>query len=327
MDNRAKTIVLDTNVILHDAGCIYNFEQNNIIIPITVIEELDKFKKGNDDINVQARQFLRELDQIVQEDDTEEGSNLGDCLGKIKVVLEPSKNLLANRLTGCSADHKILNIALCLKDNSANEVVLITKDTNLRMKAKAFGLKSLDYVMDKVKECDTLYSGKRVVDNIDQTTINKLYQEGQITQEEANIPDPIANENIIAQMGSSSAMMVYEQRSETYHKINKTNAFGINGRNVEQIFALQALTNDNISLVTLAGLAGSGKTLLALAAALECRSRYRQILLARPVVPLSNKDMGFLPGDIDAKIDPYMQPLWDNLSVIKHDNPDQVENS
>ena len=326
MDNKEnRTIVLDTNVILHDAGCIYNFEQNNIIIPITVIEELDKFKKGNDDINVQARQFLRELDQIIQEDDANEGSKLGENLGTIKVVLEPSENLLINRLSGSSADHKILNIALCLKNKLNQEVVLITKDTNLRMKAKAFGLKSLDYVMDKVRECDTLYSGKRVVNHIDQTIIDKLYQEGQITQEEANIPDPIANENIIAQLGSSSAMMVYEQQSETFKKINKTNAFGINGRNVEQTFALQALTNDDISLVTLAGLAGSGKTLLALAAALECRSRYRQILLARPVVPLSNKDMGFLPGDIDAKIDPYMQPLWDNLSVIKHDNPDQIE--
>lgn len=323
--NCAKTMVLDTNVILHDAGCIFNFENHDIVIPMTVLEELDRFKKGQDDINTQARKFLRDLDQIIKDDDGDEGSSLGESLGRIRVILEPIDNLLSNRLSDNNADHRILNLALYLKSNDNKDVILVTKDTNLRMKAKAFGLKSVDYVMDQIKECDTLYSGKRVVNHISEELIDKLYQEGQLSEAEAQIEDPIANENILVQIGSTSAMMYYDMNTRTFKKIAKANTFGITGRNVEQIFALQALTNDEISLVTLAGLAGSGKTLLALAAALECRKRYRQILLARPVVALSNKDMGYLPGDINEKLDPFMQPLWDNLSVIKHTNPDQVE--
>lgn len=325
LTNSTKTMVLDTNVILHDAGCIYNFENNDIVIPITVLEELDRFKKGQDDINNQARRFLRDLDQIIKEGDGEDGSGLGDNLGRIKVILEPFDSLLSNRLSEHHTDHKILNLALYLRATEPKEVILVTKDTNLRMKAKAFGLKSVDYVMDEVKVCDTLYSGKRVVNHISEEIIDKLYQQGHLSEDEAQIIDPIANENILAQNGSASAMMYYDINTKTFKKITKTNTFGITGRNVEQIFALQALTNDDISLVTIAGLAGSGKTLLALAAALECRKRYRQILLARPVVALSNKDMGYLPGDISEKLDPFMQPLYDNLSVIKHTNPDQVD--
>lgn len=320
-----KLLVLDTNVILHDAGSIYNFEQNDIIIPMTVLEELDRFKKGHDDINVQARQFLRDLDQIITDNDGDEGSPLGDSLGRIRIMLETEDNLMSGKLSNSNADHRILNLALHLKKSESQEVILVTKDTNLRMKARAFGLKSNDYVMDKVRECDTLYSGKRIITDVTEELIDKLYLEGQLDEKKLNIKDPIANENFIAQIGSTSAMMYYDVNSKSYKKVAKSNAFGISGRNVEQIFALQALTNDDVSLVTLAGLAGSGKTLLALAAALECRQRYRQILLARPVVALSNKDMGYLPGDINDKLDPYMQPLWDNLSVIKHSNPDQIE--
>lgn len=320
-----KILVLDTNVILHDAGSIYNFEQNDIVIPMTVLEELDRFKKGHDDINVQARQFLRDLDQIISDNDGDEGSSLGDSLGRIKIMLETEDNLISSKLSNGNADHRILNLALHLKQTESREVILVTKDTNLRMKARAFGLKSNDYVMDKIRECDTLYSGKRMISDISEELIDKLYLEGQLDEKLLNIKDPIANENFIAQVGSASAMMYYDLNNKSYKKVAKSNAFGISGRNVEQIFALQALTNDDINLVTLAGLAGSGKTLLALAAALECRKRYRQILLARPVVALSNKDMGYLPGDINDKLDPYMQPLWDNLSVIKHSNPDQIE--
>jgi PhoH-like ATPase len=324
MNYTKQIMVLDTNVILHDAGCIFSFEQNDVIVPMTVLEELDRFKKGNDNINVQARQFLRDIDQIIKESN-EEGHRLGESLGNIKVLLEPNENLISGKLSGNSADHKILNTALHLKNNQNMDVILVSKDVNLRMKAKTFGLKSCDYVMDKVRESDALYSGKRTINHLSEHLIDKLYQNGQIDQEEAGVCDPIANENILVQMGSISAMMYYDAVSRVFKKVSKNNVFGINGRNVEQIFALQALTNDDISLVTIAGLAGSGKTLLALAAALECRKRYRQILLARPVVALSNKDMGYLPGDINDKLGPYMQPLWDNLSVIKHSNPDQVE--
>jgi PhoH-like ATPase len=132
------------------------------------------------------------------------------------------------------------------------------------------------------------------------------------------LADPVANENFIVRNGSKSVLVTYRSIDPAFVRVEKTTAYGIKPRNAEQSFALWALTNSDVQLVTLVGKAGTGKTLLALAAALECRSTYRQILLARPVVPLSNRDLGFLPGDIAAKLDPYMQPLFDNLSVIRH---------
>jgi len=323
MQANKLTIVLDTNVILHDAKCIFNFGVDDVVIPITVLEELDKFKKGNGDINIQARQFLRDLDQILDEKDSRIGCVLGPNLGTIRVELEPNKNHINGKMSMSNADHKILNTALGL--NADNTIILVTKDTNLRMKARAFGLKSLDYTIDKIKECDTLYSGKRVIELENDSIINEAYDKGYVERKDLTIEYPVANENIILQFGSQSALLKYNAVNNTYDKVSKSSAFGINGRNVEQIFALNSLLNDEIKLVTLAGIAGSGKTLLALAAALECRSRYRQILLARPVVALSNKDMGYLPGDIDSKLDPYLQPLWDNLAVIKDINQDQID--
>jgi PhoH-like ATPase len=133
---------------------------------------------------------------------------------------------------------------------------------------------------------------------------------------------PVPNENFILRNGSKSVLATYRAADKSFQRVEKSPAYGIMPRNAEQSFALRALLDDDIKLVTLTGKAGSGKTLLALAAALECRSRYRQILLARPIVPLSNRDLGYLPGDVAAKIDPYMQPLYDNLGVIKHQHGD-----
>ena len=132
------------------------------------------------------------------------------------------------------------------------------------------------------------------------------------------VKQPVANENFILRNLSKSVLATYVADPQAFRRVEKTNAYGIQPRNAEQSFALNALTNDEIRLVTLAGKAGTGKTLLALAAALECRSRYRQIMLARPVVPLSNRDIGFLPGDVQEKLDPYIKPLFDNLTVIRH---------
>jgi PhoH-like ATPase len=198
-------------------------------------------------------------------------------------------------------------------------VVLVSKDTNLRMKAKAFGLPAQDYTTDKVEDLDRLYTGKRTILGIPSEVIDRFYSEsGDISP--ADVPGlelPLPNENFVLKNGSKSALATYQSHPDRLQRISKQSAYGISPRNAEQSFALTALMNDEIKLVTLCGKAGSGKTLLALAAALECRSRYRQILLTRPTVPLSNRDLGFLPGDIAAKMDPYMQPLFDNLNVIR----------
>ncbi|MHC4877448.1 MAG: PhoH family protein [Planctomycetota bacterium] len=323
-----RLFVLDTNVILHDAGCIFNFEEHDVAIPITVLEELDRFKKGNDDIHVQARQFLRNLDQLTGDVIAEDGVSLGEAMGRFRVILGIDNDRVRSVFMGDNADHRILNTALALQNlEKEREIVLVTKDTNLRMKARAFGLKSQDYTTDKVREVDALYSGKRMVTDVPSNVVDMFYSS------DAGVDDavveqvelPVSNENFILRNGSKSVLATYRESDRLFRRVTRTTAFGVSARNAEQTFALQALTDDSIKLVTLAGLAGSGKTLLALAAALDCRQTYRQILLARPVVALSNRDIGYLPGDVNQKLDPYMQPLWDNLTVIKHSNPDAAD--
>ena len=218
-------------------------------------------------------------------------------------------------------DIRILNTAIRLqKQETSKTVILITKDTNLRMKAKAMGVLAQDYTTDKIESLDKIYTGRRLIENLPTETIDSLYTQpyhidGDMLPE---IKSPIPNENFILRNEHKSALVTYDSMEDQYYKIDKTPAYGITPRNSEQAFALAVLINPKIQLVTLSGKAGTGKTLLALAGALECRKQYRQIYLARPIVPLSNKDIGFLPGDIQSKIDPYMQPLWDNLGVIRN---------
>lgn len=319
---RPKLFVIDTNVILHDAGCLRNFEENDIAVPITVLEELDRFKKGNDDINFQARAFLRRVDELTGDVLSADGASLGDGLGSIRVILEAenTQRLKDAFLADCP-DHRILNVALTLQQHeSPRPVVLVSKDTNLRMKAKSLGLTAQDYSTDKVESFDKLYSGKRLVGGLSSESVRQFFDScGHVPATDLDCVDkPIANENFILRNGSKSVLATYNANERSFVRIDRLSASGITPRNAEQSFALRALLDDQLKLVTLTGKAGSGKTLLALAAAMECRSRYRQILLARPAVPLSNRDLGFLPGDIDAKLDPYMQPLYDNLAVMKH---------
>lgn len=318
----SKLFVLDTNVILHDAGCLRNFEENDVAVPITVLEELDRFKKGNEDINFQARAFLRRVDELTGDVLSAEGTSLGDGLGSIRVVLETGHNqrLKEAFLADCP-DHRILNVALTLQQQEGpRPVVLVTKDTNLRMKAKSFGLTAQDYSTDKVESFDKLYTGKRLIEGLSAETVSQFFtSNGQVPAQQLEcVTHPLANENFILRNGSKSVLATYKSADNSFVRIDRLSASGVSPRNAEQSFALKALLDDDLKLVTLTGKAGSGKTLLALAAAMECRSRYRQILLARPAVPLSNRDLGFLPGDIAAKLDPYMQPLYDNMAVMRH---------
>jgi PhoH-like ATPase len=324
-DSKAvRLFVLDTNVILHDARCIFHFQEHDVAIPITVLEELDRFKNGNGDIHAQARQFLRELDQLSGDVLADRGVPLGDGLGSIRVIPGLQADRLKKTFLADTADHRILSIALELNELVADrDVVLVTKDTNLRMKARAVGLTSQDYTTDKVKNVGSLYSGKRLVSGVSSELVSMFYSNDVSIPADVVTPieNPVNNENFIIRNGSKSVLATYSATDHGYRRITTSTCLGITPRNAEQSFALAALTNDNLKLVTLAGRAGCGKTLLALAAALESRDRYRQILLARPIVSLSNRDLGFLPGDVDAKLDPYMQPLYDNLTVLRHENP------
>ena len=326
-DAQSKLFVLDTNVILHDGGCIRNFADNDVVVPITVLEELDRFKRGNEDINFQAREFLRRIDALTGDVLSRGGCPLGAGLGSIRVIIGagpedgPQVRRLREALLQDGPDHRILRTALALQDElQPRPVILVSKDTNLRMKAKSLGLPAQDYTSDKVESFDKLYSGKRTIDDAPAEVITRFYSNGGVVPaaELPFIDRPVPNENFVLRDGSRSVLATYRAADRSFVRVEKAVCYGIAPRNAEQSFALRALLNDDVRLVTLSGTAGTGKTLLALAAALEVRQKYRQILLARPVVPLSNRDLGYLPGDVTEKLDPYMQPLYDNLTVIRH---------
>lgn len=320
--NSAKIFILDTNVLLHDHKCLYNFQENDVIIPIVVLEELDKFKKGNEQINFQAREFVRQMDQIAGEQLFTEGVPLGKDKGRLFIATgKPFPSVMEDSFSEKTPDHRILAVALHIKEQfNDRTVVLITKDINLRMKAKSLGLKSEDYESDKVKNIDILHKTVDTLEDFDATTIEEFYQTGSVDRDnfplsENELP---ANQYLILRNRGQSVLVWYDAANQSIKRVEKHQAFGIEPRNAEQTFSLNALLNPDIKLVSLTGKAGTGKTLLALAAALQQHKLYKQILLARPIVPLSNRDLGFLPGNVNEKIAPYMMPLYDNLSVIKN---------
>lgn len=321
MSRKKKIYVLDTNVILHDSSCIYQFKENDVVVPITVLEELDQFKKGNDTLNFHAREFARSLDALSGDTLFEDGVRIGPGKGKISIRLEQEFHPdLAITFSAEKLDHHILNIAYILsKQHSEKSVILVSKDVNLRMKAKAIGLTAQDYRTDQVEDISSLYSGHRIEDAVPEELIKQMYSDTpEIDSSKLEFKHPLQpNEFIIMRNGRMSALATFDPLLQKIRRIDKTPAYGIIPRNAEQTFALNALMNPDIPLVSLTGKAGTGKTLLALAAALERRKYYRQIYIARPIVALSNKDIGFLPGDIQSKLDPYMQPLYDNLAVIQ----------
>ncbi len=318
---KTKIFVLDTNVILHDHNCIYQFKDNDIIIPITVLEELDKFKKGNDPINFQAREFVRKLDTIVGEKSFNGGIKLGDSMGKLIISTGvPFSAKLKQSFKEDIADHRILATAEHVtNENPERTTILVTKDINLRMKAKSLGILSEDYENDKIKDPELFERSITEVDGFNDQLIDSLYNDGAFPADKASFEkNPVANEYFILKGNKSSVLGRYDQVTERIVRVEKRVAYGIKPRNAEQTFSLNSLLDPEIKLVSLTGKAGTGKTLLALAAALEQHKMYEQILLARPIVALSNRDLGYLPGDAEEKISPYMQPLFDNLSVIKH---------
>ncbi|VGO20158.1 PhoH family protein [Pontiella sulfatireligans] len=325
-----KIFVLDTNVILHDSTCIHQFGEHDIVVPITVLEELDNFKKGNDSLNFHAREFSRTLDSLSGDKLFNGGVAIGHGLGKISIKLDPSfDESIAANFSSEKPDHHILNIGYQVaKEFSDRVVCLVTKDVNLRMKAKAVGLLAQDYKNDHVSDVQQLYTGTRIVEEVDPELITKMYMPPyEFPSGELKIEPPLLpNEYLILRGERKSALAVYDDELNLIKHVDKVPAFGITPRNAEQTYALDAILDENVHLVSLTGKAGTGKTLIALAGALKRKKSYRQILMARPIVALSNKDIGFLPGDIHSKLDPYMKPLFDNLGVIEHAQGDIKRN-
>ena len=321
MSNK-KIFILDTNVLLHDFKSIYTFKNNDVVIPITVLEELDRFKRGNDILNFHAREFTRELDKLSGDSLFGKGVTLGKGLGRLTLETgKPFSSVIQESFPEHSADHRILAIAEYVQKNSnGKSVILITKDINLRMKAKSIGILSQDYESDKISSIADIYKNVSVIENIDSKIISQLYETSEsIPFEDFNIDlEPISNQYFILKSNSSSALVHFNPIGNTMGRVVKQRTYGIDPRNAEQTFALDALLRDDVLVVSLTGKAGTGKTLLALAAAIHQRQKFTQIFLARPIIPLANRDIGFLPGNVNEKIGPYMQPLFDNLAVIKN---------
>lgn len=318
--SKKKVYVLDTSVILHDHNSINHFEDNDVVIPITVLEELDNFKRGNDTKNFEAREFIRIVDKLSGSGTLNNWVPNGKGRIKVEMRNSPESSIDALRVFGDKkADHKILNTALILQEEEGKKnVILVTKDINLRIKAKSLNLEAEDYETGKIEDVSNLYSGKMVVQGLSSDYIRKIYTDGS-TDDIEEIKDHIVNNHFyILKNDTTSALAYYNPFNKTVDRVEKMYSFGIKPRNAEQTFAMHAILNPDIKLVTIQGVAGTGKTLLALAGAMEQKKLYKQIILARPIVPLSNKDIGYLPGDIKDKINPYMEPLWDNLKFIKN---------
>lgn len=324
---RPKIFVLDTNIVLHDYKAIKKFQDNDIVIPIAVLEELDKFKKGTDALSFNARGFMRDIDRLTEgKMFGKSGVPIGKGLGNIKIEPNhPFPDSMKDLFHDDIQDHRILATAIWVRDNNPDRfVALVTKDINLRMKAKAAGMVAQDYLTDRVEENKVEFSQKEVqfVDSLPDDVMQELAygKDNVIDWRAVSTARPSANQLYKFKWNSHDGEIVcarYDADMDKIMLVRKREACGIKPRNDEQKFALDACLNRKIQLVSLTGGAGTGKTLLALASALELEKEFDQIILSRPTVILGNQDIGFLPGDQKNKMSPFLQPLMDNLNVIK----------
>ena len=315
-----KNFVLDTNVLLYDPQALFKFEENNIIIPITVIEEVDRFKKDMNETGRNARQVSRILDDLRKKGSLSAGIQL-DSGGYIRVEMYDEKVIkqLPRELQEERGDNRILAVAIDVKNREGDHpTVFVTKDTNLRIKADALGLKAEDYESDKV-DIEELYSGSLELD-VEPAIIDRFHGQGWVEYSQEMLPNQFVT---LKDAGNPSHSSVAKYNSTQRRiipliKSGKEGVWSIHPRNREQSFALDALLDDNIKLVTLVGKAGTGKTLLAIAAGLHKTAEenvYNRLLVSRPVFPMG-KDLGFLPGDIEEKLTPWMQPIFDNVELL-----------
>jgi PhoH-like ATPase len=328
-----KIFVLDTNVPLHDSSCIRCFGEHDIVVCMTVLEELDNIKsnkhKYSDELRYHARVFSREVDKLSEGQVFNGGASLGPGLGRLmtRIDQEIDPGIKGVFIDENKPDHRILNVAYRLnkEKRGTHQVILVSKDTNLRMKAKFVGIIAEDFESDHIKDPSKFKRGTRIIENVDIEIVDEIYKSasGVGIEKLSLTPDQVRiNESLVIRNGKKSVLVTCLQNfsgngTKVLRRIDNLNAYGIEPRNAEQRFFMDVLLNDEIKLVAGLGKAGTGKTLLAIASALEVRKEYRQILIARPSVPLSNKDYGYLPGSVSDKISLYMRPIYDSLEVIK----------
>lgn len=323
---KKKIFVLDTSVILYDHNAFNNFQEHDVAIPIQVLEELDNMKNGNETRNAEARSFIRLMDKASGEQVMNKWIPLkGSKRGHFKVVMDYRPSLLDAEAVfgGGKFDHRILNAALSLKEEfPEKKIVLVSKDICLRLKAKSLDLYAEDYETGKVKNVDELYTGKTILTNVNVELLDALKSAGSTSADQLALAPETGNHFYILKSKRKPITAYHDVKAGMMIAVKAQKVFNIAPRNEEQSMAIHAMMNPAVKLVTIQGKAGTGKTLLAIASALEQRKDYRQIYVTRPIVALSNKDIGFLPGDAKSKIDPYMAPIWDNLRFIKEQYTD-----
>jgi PhoH-like ATPase len=315
-----KNFVLDTNVLLHDPRSMFGFDDNDVVIPIYVIEEIDNFKRDLSTLGRNARQVSRYLDEFRAQGKLVEGVSISPDHGRIRVLVAVKK-LPHGAGDGHSTDDKILAVALELAQRENVPTVFVTKDTNLRIRADALGLHAEDYDVEGV-ELDEVWSGVSELE-VSPEEVNDFYSTGALPLEEDGDPPP-PNAFVVLRDRTNpqhSAVGKYSAGRQAFVKLIQTpkeGCWGIRPRNKEQTFALDLLLNDEVRLVTIVGKAGTGKTLLAIAAGLQKTMEegvYQKLLVSRPIFPLG-RDIGYLPGSVEEKLNPWMQPIFDNVEYL-----------
>lgn len=319
-----KIFVIDTNVLLMDPNAIFSFEENEVVIPLAVIEEIDDQKSKNSDIGYNARETSRIIDRLREKGSLSEGINL-DNGGKLKVIINKDNLCLPKGLSANKMDNRIVTVALDLQENNPDkEVILVSNDINLRLIGDSFGLEAEKHHSSQLED-KNIFTGWHEI-GVDSTVIDSLYKKGEFIPANSNkkfakmLPQDFVHLNAVDRQNKSALARF---NGEKIVKLNYDREYpsGIRPRNREQKFAIELLLDDNIKMVTLSGKAGTGKTLLALASGLSNvmdNRLYERLLIARPIVPMG-KDIGFLPGSKEDKMQPWMQPIFDNLNLIFHE--------
>jgi PhoH-like ATPase len=314
-----KHFVVDTNVLLHNPNALFLFAEHEVVIPFDVIEELDKFKTGTDDLGRNARSAIRHLDTLRRQGNLADGVPIPQTGGRIRVILEEDQKLCPG-LTANTPDNRIICCALTLKQDG-HHVVFVSKDIAARIKSDALGLIAEDFEAQKV-DFDHLYAGWRAV-RVSGKTIDRLFSEKQLKSAAVDAPDLVANEFVLLldeTDDAHTALTRYKADAQALFPVRprKGPVFGILPRNLQQTMALDLLLDDSVKLVSLIGSAGTGKTLLAVAAGMVKTLNegvYQKLLCARPIMPLG-RDIGYLPGDKDQKLNAWMQPIFDNMAYL-----------
>lgn len=332
MAKTKKVFILDTNVPLHDSQCVYKFQEHDIIIPIQVIEELEVHKKGYDSVNYNAREFLRFLDEKSSGHIFNGGVSLGGGRGNIKIEKTMDfDGLIKRNLKNQNVDAQIINVAYRLssqKEYKDTQFIIVSKDVALRLKAKALGIVAQDFLAETVSNIESIFTGAMKLE-VEDAVIDLLYKQKKIESFPPKTFRLLENQPLILQGKTKSALAIVEDEGLKLIVKDSYSLSSIKAKNSEQAFAMDFLLNPKLSLVALEGPAGTGKTIIALAAALKQMNEegglYELLYYTRQTISMGDREVGFLPGDVLEKIGPFMNAMHDNLGVISGLNEENKE--